>query len=588
LACMKSTGKQSPLSEEIVTDCELRQNEVESASVVTANIDLEISSIQAVDFTSDKVALRSSTRCQDNGPEKQRYYATMIQKQWKKYLACKIFILMKRRASRYQVRAIVGSNDDDTPKNQLRTPSQEFSPWEASSAVSIQNQWRMYTRCKIMVSMRHRAFRNNALIPHDRPRLNVYIVAAIMIQSQWRKRELHQIYKQLVNMVIAIQSMLRKYWLSTGKVYTDRREVVFHSSSLGLRLQRCRDGFVRVRSVAESTSDSSLTSSSILRDGRIGIGDLVLNAVGIKLCRPVTIDQWRDVVGQIRIAPLPKTLVVTNFPSKDVIHATLVLQSRVRLWLAKCSNDKMREKEHSSTEIETPESSAYNTQTETAAGFLALSISTTETDDVANRLDSVHMEALVERELEYHNEEEEQKEDERDLHIDQDEVSTPSHHINVSLLREKFEQPAARAPTSKEKFDCLLTSPRKFTAPRFLPPSGTPSSEDTPSTNDESEARVSVAKIRQTWEVATSSPTSPDIGVSHSKVRYMMKPPEEASFKKHQKNSEINRPRGKGKKERVLTPAEKIVSTSEVLTQIIHLSLEATINGIRLLETSER
>jgi hypothetical protein len=536
----------------------LRRNKSESASVLTANIDLEIPFIQAVDSTSDEVALLLNiTHNQENDADRRSYYATIIQEQWKKYLACKYFISMRRRALRYHLtRVMVDANDYDTPRNQLRAPRLEFSPWQASSAVSIQNQWRLYTRCKQLVSMRHRAARYKAYIPHDRQRLNFYTVAAMMIQSHWRKSKLHQKYSQQVNMVVVIQSMLRKYWLSTGKLYTDRREVVFHSSSLGIRLQRCRDGFVRVRSVAESATESPPTSSSILRDGRIGVGDLVLYAVGINLCRPVTTNQWLDVVGRIRSAPLPKTLVLTTFPSKEVLHATLVIQSRVRLWLAKCSNDRKREEESSSAEIETAESSSYNTQKEPAK-VLKLLISTTETDDVADGLHSMHMEALFERELEYHNEEEEQKEEETEFLVDRDDVSDPSHQINDSLLRDKIEQ-SAKESTSKDKVDCALTSPREFLPPRFLPSSGTPLPQDAPSPNDMSGVRVSVAEIRKTWEVKTSSPTSPENAVHYSKVRYMMKSPEEA---KHKKNTEINLSRVKGEKERVLTPVEKIVST---------------------------
>ncbi|KAL3823349.1 hypothetical protein ACHAXA_008844, partial [Cyclostephanos tholiformis] len=544
----------------------------------TANIDLEISSIQVVDSTLGEVALLlNSTHKQDNDAGKQIYYAAIIQEQWRKYVACKVFILMRRRALRYRMgRVMRDDNDDDAQINLLQTPRQEFSTWQESSAVSIQNQWRVYVRCKQLVSMRHRAAQYKALIPNDLSRLNFDTVAAVMIQSYWRKTKLYQKYKHQVKMVIVIQSMLRKYWLSTGKLYTDRREIVFRSSTLGIRLQCCRDGFVRVRSVAESTAGSPpSSSSSILRYGRIAAGDLVLNAVGIKLCSPIATNQWLDVIGRIRSASLPKTLVVANFPSKEVYHAAFVIQTHVRIWMANCLYDRKRKKECSSAEIETAKSSTYNTQKDpvarvlTSSSILIREQESTEIDHAAERLDSMRTEARFESEIEYHYEEEEQKEEGREFHVDRDNISSASHQLKVSLLREKFEQ-SAKEPILKEKDNCTLTSPRKLMAPQFLSSSGTPPPQEESSPNDMSELRVSVANIRQTWEVETSSPKSPKNAVPYSNVRYMMRSSDEAYFKKLQKNTEINRSRVKGSKKRILTPVENIKNLSAeliVLTQ---------------------
>lgn len=177
-------------------------------------------------------------------------------------------------------------------------------------ALMIQEQWRRYIRQGGMT-------------------LKKEIHAATTIQSHFRKVIHRSNYKQQVTLAIVIQTWLRKYWLTTGKLYTDRREVVFHSSTLGLQLQRGRDGFARILSVTESES-ATFSPTSVVRDGKIIPGDLIVNACGIKVCRPMTVNQWVDIIRRIKSTPRPISFVVVSIPSKEIVQATMVIQSHWR------------------------------------------------------------------------------------------------------------------------------------------------------------------------------------------------------------------------------------------------------------------
>jgi hypothetical protein len=553
----------SPLSEIVTADYsavnESRQDEAEAASMVTANNNTEIYSTQTVDSMLDEFAsLLNSNHKHDDNVEKQKYNAIIIQEQWKKYLACRTLMLMRRRALRYRANRVMvaDEDDDDAQKKQPPTPRQECSPWQASSAASIQNRWRVYAGCKLLISIRRRAAQYNTHIQHQRLQLNFDTVAAMIIQSHWRKIIPCREYKTQLSMAIVIQSQLRKFWLTNGTLYTYRREIVFDSSSLGLRLQRGRDGFVRVCSVAESMIESP-SSSSIVRDGRIFPGDFLLAAGGIKLCCPITSSQWGGVVGWIRNAPRPMTFVVANVPSKKVAQATVVIQSRVRLWLDQCLYNRKLEEEIASREMETESSSSYDTPEE-AKVFESFSRlmqeqeSTPEWDDAADRLNPMHDILNVKREMEYHLDDEECKDEERECLADRDDSQgdTSTNH-----------QP----PMSKEKDDSTLTSPKGLSVPTFLSSPNTSSPIQGASLPKEmSEPRVSVSKIRQIWEANASSPFSPENDVHYSRVRYEMRSPENdsrnVSLAKYQKNMDINRLLGTRTKEKMLTPVEKMVS----------------------------
>lgn len=85
------------------------------------------------------------------------------------------------------------------------------------------------------------------------------------------------------------------------------RNVTFLSESLGIKLNRGADGIVRVLSVLPE-----IPSSPIARSGTIEAGDIVREAAGVDIRRPITNIMWGDTIALIKIAPRPITLVVAK------------------------------------------------------------------------------------------------------------------------------------------------------------------------------------------------------------------------------------------------------------------------------------
>lgn len=73
------------------------------------------------------------------------------------------------------------------------------------------------------------------------------------------------------------------------------REVIFLSESLGIKLNRGPDGIVRVLSVTPHTA-----GSPVARDGAIHTGDVVREAAGVDIRRPITNVMWGDTVRSCR------------------------------------------------------------------------------------------------------------------------------------------------------------------------------------------------------------------------------------------------------------------------------------------------
>jgi hypothetical protein len=91
------------------------------------------------------------------------------------------------------------------------------------------------------------------------------------------------------------------------------RSVVFLSDAMGIKLNRGNDGLVRVISVAELPP-----GSPILRKGKIEEGDLVREAGGVDLRRPITATMWGDTVALIKMAPRPITIIVATEITSNV------------------------------------------------------------------------------------------------------------------------------------------------------------------------------------------------------------------------------------------------------------------------------
>eukprot|EP00578_Thalassiosira_sp_NH16_P010241 CAMPEP_0181129510 /NCGR_PEP_ID=MMETSP1071-20121207/29358_1 /TAXON_ID=35127 /ORGANISM="Thalassiosira sp., Strain NH16" /LENGTH=189 /DNA_ID=CAMNT_0023215497 /DNA_START=364 /DNA_END=933 /DNA_ORIENTATION=+ len=102
---------------------------------------------------------------------------------------------------------------------------------------------------------------------------------------------------------------------------------------MGVRLSRGKDGFVRVLSVTAAMDEisaitASAESSTIIRDGAIQSGDIVKEVAGIQLRKPITREEWGQVVQWIRSVPRPmKFMVVGINPTSETKSTRLFTSS---------------------------------------------------------------------------------------------------------------------------------------------------------------------------------------------------------------------------------------------------------------------
>ncbi|GAX18480.1 hypothetical protein FisN_2Lh137 [Fistulifera solaris] len=87
----------------------------------------------------------------------------------------------------------------------------------------------------------------------------------------------------------------------------EERTIVFGSEALGVKLNRGSDGIVRVLHVTPSTP-----GSLFVRHGDLYVGDVVREAAGVDLRRPLTNVMWGDTVALIKLAPRPITMLVAK------------------------------------------------------------------------------------------------------------------------------------------------------------------------------------------------------------------------------------------------------------------------------------
>jgi len=88
------------------------------------------------------------------------------------------------------------------------------------------------------------------------------------------------------------------------------RIVSFLSKAMGVKLNRGPDGIVRVLSVGQR--------SDVSRQGGIYSGDVLREAAGVDLRRPLTNVMWSDTVALLKIAPRPMMIKVAKELSKKV------------------------------------------------------------------------------------------------------------------------------------------------------------------------------------------------------------------------------------------------------------------------------
>jgi tetratricopeptide (TPR) repeat protein len=97
------------------------------------------------------------------------------------------------------------------------------------------------------------------------------------------------------------------------------RNVLFLSEALGIKLNRGPDGIVRVIDVSPE-----VPGSPIARKGRLEVGDVIREAGGVDIRRPITNIMWGDTVALIKMAPRPIVLVV----AKELTELSIVDQRR--------------------------------------------------------------------------------------------------------------------------------------------------------------------------------------------------------------------------------------------------------------------
>jgi hypothetical protein len=96
--------------------------------------------------------------------------------------------------------------------------------------------------------------------------------------------------------------------------YGPERDVVFLSEALGIKLNRGPDGVVRVIEVSPD-----VPVSPIARQGNIEVGDVIREAAGVDIRRPITNIMWGDTVALIKMAPRPIVLVVAKEITESIM-----------------------------------------------------------------------------------------------------------------------------------------------------------------------------------------------------------------------------------------------------------------------------
>ena len=103
------------------------------------------------------------------------------------------------------------------------------------------------------------------------------------------------------------------------------RTVTVLSDAMGIKLNRGTDGLVRVVDVVNLQP-----GSVILRKGKVYAGDLVREAGGVDLRRPITATMWGDTVALIKMAPRPLHLIVAKEITSEFAESPTTAAGRRR------------------------------------------------------------------------------------------------------------------------------------------------------------------------------------------------------------------------------------------------------------------
>lgn len=115
--------------------------------------------------------------------------------------------------------------------------------------------------------------------------------------------------KMLYQSISSIASPIRAEDYMPQLEVGPEREVYFHHESLGIKISRHTDGYVRVLSVAPYRA---IVGSALVREGQINEGDVVREVSNVNLRMPIDSAVWKLTVGLIKMAPRPLKFVVAK------------------------------------------------------------------------------------------------------------------------------------------------------------------------------------------------------------------------------------------------------------------------------------
>lgn len=119
------------------------------------------------------------------------------------------------------------------------------------------------------------------------------------------------------------RDMEERYKLFVGP----EREVYFHEESLGLKISRHTDGYVRVLSVTpyRPMGDGKVCAGDIYE------GDVVREVTSVDLRKPIDAVVWKLTIGLIRLAPRPlKMIVATELEDENEMNRMLGMTRETR------------------------------------------------------------------------------------------------------------------------------------------------------------------------------------------------------------------------------------------------------------------
>lgn len=122
-------------------------------------------------------------------------------------------------------------------------------------------------------------------------------------------------HKMLYQSVSSIASPIREEdFMPQLRVESPERTVVFHAESIGIKISRHTDGYVRVLHVAPGRSDVAAAggADAKVREGVIRKGDVVREVGDVNLRMPIDSAVWKLTVGLIKMAPRPLRFVVAR------------------------------------------------------------------------------------------------------------------------------------------------------------------------------------------------------------------------------------------------------------------------------------